>query len=64
MKKRLIAVYLLIVLLPLAFITWLGWTSMSDEQERNRRRLEAVLASTLQDVDERIQGLLRPRPLP
>ena len=59
MKKRLIVIYLLIVLLPLAFITWLGWRNVSDEQEGNRRRFEAVLSSRLREVDERIQGLLR-----
>ena len=58
MKKRLIAIFLLIILLPLALITWLGWRTIKDEQERNRHRFEAVLSARLRDVDERIQGLL------
>ncbi len=59
MKKKLIAVYLLIIFLPLALITWLGWRNVKDEQERNRLRFEAVLLGRLRDVDERIQSLLR-----
>ncbi len=58
MKKKLIAVYLLIIFLPLALITWLGWRNVKDEQERNRLRFEAVLLGRLRDVDERIQSLL------
>ncbi len=54
-----IAVYLLIILIPLALISWLGWRNVKDEQERNRLRLEAVLLARLRDVDERIQSLLR-----
>jgi signal transduction histidine kinase len=58
-KKRLIAVYLLLILIPLGLISWLGWRNVKDERERNRLRLEAVLLARLRDVDERIQSLLR-----
>ena len=59
MKKRLIAIFLLIILLPLALITWLGGRSVKDEQERNRLRFQSVLNARLRDVDDRIQGILK-----
>ena len=59
MKKRLIAVFLLIIFVPLGLITWLGVRDARDEQERNRLRFESVLSDRLRDVDERIQSLLR-----
>ena len=61
MRKRLIAVYLLIILLPMILITWLSWRNMQNEREHNRIRFQAVLAERLKDVDERIQSLLRRR---
>ena len=61
MKKRLIVVFLLILILPLGLITWLGWRNVRDERERNRLRFETVLSGRLRDVDEKIQALLHGR---
>lgn len=58
MKKKLIAVFLLIVLLPLAVISWLGMRSIGNEQEREHRRYADVLENRLKDMDKRIADLI------
>lgn len=59
MRKRLITVFLLIVIVPLGVVTWLGMRSISGEREREYQRYSNVLENSLKDVDGRIADLFQ-----
>ena len=54
MKRRLLIVYLLIVLLPLAVLGWLGGRFVSNEREITQHRFRDILTNKLRDVDSEI----------
>ncbi|MBX7259933.1 MAG: hypothetical protein K1Y02_26500, partial [Candidatus Hydrogenedentes bacterium] len=61
MKPRLFLVYLLIVLAPLAAVTWMGVVLSRNEHAMIRLRFEEVMTGRLQDVSSEISRLLEQR---
>ena len=61
MKPRLIVIFLLIVILPLAILGWLGVRIVRNEREIVQHRFRELLVSRLRDVDARISQLLAER---
>ena len=58
MKPRLLAIFLLIVLAPLALVGWLGVRVSRAEQQMVSLRFREVLTGRLQDADAVIAGVL------
>ncbi len=58
MKPRLLAILALIVILPLALLTWLGLRVAHHERTLVELRVGEILAGRLLDVDARIQEVL------
>lgn len=54
MKPRLIAIFLLLVLAPLALLAWLGVQAGTEEQRRVDERFQAVFSGQLADFEEQI----------
>ena len=54
MKPRLIIVFLLLVLTPLALLAWLGVKEAEDEQRRVGERFQEVFAGQLADIETQI----------
>jgi signal transduction histidine kinase len=61
LKPRLAAIFVLIVILPLAVLGWLGAKVARDEQEMVRHRFREVLLSRLDDIDGDVAGVLAAR---
>lgn len=61
MKKKLIVIFLLIILIPLGLTTWLGMRNLDNEQEVNRRQFQEVLSKRLKDIDEKILTVFQTR---
>jgi signal transduction histidine kinase len=60
-KPKLIVIFLVLVLAPLAAVGWLGVRMASSEREMVRVRFEELLASKLADVDGTIAKLIDQR---
>lgn len=58
MRPRLAAIFLFIVVAPLAAVLWLGFHLARDEQEMVAHRYRALVTQRLQDVDGQIARLL------
>ena len=52
MKPRLVAIYLLIVLLPLGLLSWLGSELARDEQQRVEMKFQELLTAQLADRNQ------------
>jgi signal transduction histidine kinase len=50
MKPRLIAIFLLLVLSPLALLAWLGWRAAADEEERVQSAISQAYANQLSSL--------------
>ena len=61
MKPKLIAIFLLIVVLPLALLVWLGLSLARTEQDRVQARFRKVLADRLSDISNNITLLVQDR---
>lgn len=61
MKPKLIALFLLIVLVPLGLLTWLGLRVAHDEQEIVEHKFRELLVGKLRDVDAAVAGFLEER---
>ena len=61
MKPRLIILFLLIVLLPLALLLWLGLRVSRFEQQETQRRFQQLLLNQLIDVDQDLTRFLESR---
>ena len=61
MKPRLLIIYMLLVLVPLATIAWLGGTLSRNEQAMMTIRFRELLTNKLNDVDTDIARLLEQR---
>ncbi len=61
MKGKLVAIFLLIVLMPLALLGWLGARVVHDEQEMVRHRFDELLRGKLQDIDAQVRSLMLDR---
>jgi len=60
-QRRLIAILILLVCLPLVLLAWLGVRLARNEQELLDQRVEELLETRLRDMDSRIQQLLDAR---
>ncbi len=61
MKPKLIIIFLLIVLLPLALLVWLGLRVANYEQKETQRQFEQLLQNRLSDIDQNIINFLEQR---
>lgn len=61
MKPKLIAIYLLIVLLPLGLLAWLGSELARDERQRVQRRFLELLHARLDDRNQTMAGTIADR---
>jgi len=61
LKPKLIAIFLLIVLLPLLLLAWIGIRGARDEREVVQRRIRQLLTSKLWDAEAVIEGILQER---
>ncbi|MEI6084158.1 MAG: hypothetical protein WCS70_07645, partial [Verrucomicrobiota bacterium] len=61
MKPKLLIIYLLIVVVPLALLGGLGVRMARDEQKMMQQRFREVLTDQLRDIDLSIAGLMTAR---
>ncbi len=61
MKPRLIAIFLLLVLSPLALLTWFGWRAAADEQVRVRSTISQAYANQLTSLRSLIHEVISER---
>lgn len=61
MRPKLIAIFLLIVFLPLGLLVWLGVRVVKDERENVERRFQGLLKSKLGDIRNNIAKLVERR---
>ena len=59
MKPKLIIIYLLIVVVPLALLGGLGVRMARDEQKMMQQRFREVLTDQLHDIDTTIADLMK-----
>ena len=61
MRPKVIVLFLLLVLAPLAALGWLGARVSKDERENVRRQFDELLTAKLKDFDQALAGLLAER---
>jgi len=61
MKPKLIAIFLLIVVLPLALLAWLGLSLARTERDRAQNRFRRVVTDRLSDIGNNITLLVQDR---
>ncbi len=61
MKPRLLAIFLLIVLVPLGLLIWIGFRLAHDEQKRARQQLSDVYSERLVEINNSILNILEER---
>ncbi|TFG62023.1 MAG: HAMP domain-containing histidine kinase [Spirochaetales bacterium] len=57
MRKKLIAVFLILSVLPAGLLIWLGAVSIKSEEDRNRRQMAAIAAERLSAVNQKIVNI-------
>tara|TARA_Y100001934_G_scaffold263560_1_gene339402 strand:+ start:4675 stop:6393 length:1719 start_codon:yes stop_codon:yes gene_type:complete len=58
-RPKLIAIFLIIVFVPLGFLAWLGFELARDEEHRIRMKFHALFDNTLQTRNEAIAGVVQ-----